>query len=222
VQPSAVHHFVGIKDQVIGAAVDRALGRVPELAVESLAELAPAERLPTQLDILFGETLAAPDINQLIDELVADSYHTPATRHALAGMYRTFQSLLDESLSEVYPGADPTALAVVNHGVLALAHASPTLAWLDFDPDHYAKVRRTADLLLSALDGARVSRRCRPRPAAYPRVPVKVDSLSWQEAYVRMTGQPRPPVRHGHLGRGTVAGRAARQIPEVRTGTGAP
>jgi len=164
VQPSAVHHFVGIKDQVIGAAVDRALGRVTELAVESLAALAPAERLPTQLDILFGETLAAPDINQLIDELVADSYHTPATRHALAGMYRTFQSLLHESLSEVYPDADATTLAVVNHGVLALAHASPTLAWLDFDPDHYAKVRRAADLLLSALDVAQGAT-ARPTPA---------------------------------------------------------
>jgi AcrR family transcriptional regulator len=169
VQPSAVHHFVGTKDQVIGAAVDRALGRVTELAVESLADLPPAGRLPTQLDILFGETLASPDINQLVDELVADSYHTPATRHALAGMYRTFQSLLDESLSEVYPGAEPTALAVVNHGLLALAHASPTLAWLDFDPDHYAKVRRAADLLLSALDGERGAT---APPAATGAVPV--------------------------------------------------
>jgi AcrR family transcriptional regulator len=152
VQPSAVHHFVGTKDEVIGAAIDRALTRITAVAVESLASLPPVERLATQLDVLFGETLAAPEINQLVDELVADSYHTPSTRTALAGLYLTFQRLLDDATAERYPGADPAERAVVNHGLLAMAHASPTLAWLAFEPEHYARIRRAADLLLATLE----------------------------------------------------------------------
>jgi AcrR family transcriptional regulator len=151
-QPSAVHHFAGTKDEVIKAAVGRAITQVTVHTVESLADLPPAERIATQLDVLFGESLAAPEINQLIDELVADSYHTSSTREVLAGMYRTFQELLEEALADTYPDADPTDREVAAHLVLALAHASPTFAWLGFDLEHYTKIRKGAGDVLSRLE----------------------------------------------------------------------
>lgn len=150
-QPSAVHHFAGTKDEVVKAAVERAITQVTVLTVESLAELPPSERITTQLDVLFSESLAAPEINQLVDELVADSYHTPSTRDVLAGMYRTFQGLLEEALADAYPDAVRKDREVAAHLVLALAHASPTFAWLGFDSDHYKKIRQGAADVLSLL-----------------------------------------------------------------------
>jgi AcrR family transcriptional regulator len=151
VSPSAVHHFVGTQDEVMAAAVARALGRVTSITVDAFAELPVTQRLDAQLNVLFTDSLAAPQVTQLVDELVAQSYRDPATRAAVSALYLRFQQLLTESVDAAYPHAPQPTREMVAHALLALAHATATFHALGFDPQHATKARRAADHLLQSL-----------------------------------------------------------------------
>ncbi len=151
VQPSIIRHYVGNRDDFIGAAVQRALADVTTAVIEPIATLPPAERLDAQLDLMFGGPLDAPGINQLIDQLVADSYLSERTRTALAGLYRDFQHLLLENLGAAHPHASDRMLRQAATAVLALAHAGATFTWLDFDADSAGDNRSSARILVQAL-----------------------------------------------------------------------
>lgn len=153
VQPSVIRHYVGNRDDFIRAAVERALAEVIKVVIEPIAALPPAERLDAQLDLLFGGPLDAPSINQLIDQLVADSYLNERTRAVLADLYREFQGLLLETLGAAHPYASDQALRQAATAVLALAHAGATFNWLDFEADSAAHNRSSARILIQALLG---------------------------------------------------------------------
>lgn len=152
VSPSAVHHFVGTQDQVIAAAVTRALHRVTAVAVDAFADLPTPQRLNAQINVLFTDSLAAPQITQLVDELIAHSYRDPATRAAVGDLYHRFQQLLTDSIDAAYPHAPQPTRDTVAHALLALAHATATFHTLGFDPQHATKARQAADHLIQSLD----------------------------------------------------------------------
>jgi AcrR family transcriptional regulator len=143
VQPSVIRHYVGNRDDVIAAAVDRALANVQDAVNGPVEGLSPRERLEVQLGLLFGGPLDAPAINHLVDQLVAHSYLDPPTRTALRDLYRRFQQLLLDALDGVFPEAPAEARRQTATGLLALAHAGATFAWLDVD-EHSAEDGRVA------------------------------------------------------------------------------
>lgn len=151
VSPSAIHHFVGTQDEVIAAAVARALEQVTAITVDAFVDRPVAGRLDAQLDVLFADPLAAPQVTQLVDELIAHSYRDAGTRDAISALYRRFQDLLEESVDAAHPQAPAPDRAAVAHALLALAHATATFHVLGFDPDHAAKARRAADVLVASL-----------------------------------------------------------------------
>jgi AcrR family transcriptional regulator len=151
VTPSAIHHFVGTQDEVIRAALARALRQVTDATIDTLVNVPADNRLERHLEALFGPHVAAPEVNQLIDELIAHSYRDERIRDELGSLYRKFAELLDHAVDSQYPDSPRAMRRAVSYSLLALAHSSPTLAWLDFDPEHLVKIRTAADLLLGGL-----------------------------------------------------------------------
>ena len=152
VQPSLVHHYLGQRHQILEAAVQRAVDTVESLVAGRLeAVAAPDGRLVAQLDVLFSERLAAPEINQLIDQLVAAGYVDPVIRDAVSAMYARFRQILDDTLRAAFPDADAYLVTTVAHGLLALAHAAPTFGFLGFDPANLRRARAAADRLVAQL-----------------------------------------------------------------------
>jgi AcrR family transcriptional regulator len=153
VSPSAVHHFVGTQDEVMTAAVAKALDRVMAITVGAFADLPLSLRLQAQLEVLFADEIAAPEVTQLVDDLIAHSYRDDRTRAAVAALYLRFQQTLDESIDAAFPRAPADDRAVVAHALLALAHSTATFQSLGFDPDQAAKARGAAELLVASLAG---------------------------------------------------------------------
>lgn len=151
VQPSLIRHYLGNKQAVMRAAVRRALGNVQSAIADALEGVPDERRLSAQLDVLFDPGLAVPHINQVIDELIAASYRDPETRRQVAEMYSQFDHILRASVAAAYPNAPEERRTAVAHGLLALAHASATFEWLDFDRTHYDKSRWAAEQLLAGL-----------------------------------------------------------------------
>jgi AcrR family transcriptional regulator len=149
--PSIIRHYLGNRDEVIRAAVDKALANVRALTEYAGADASPRDRLNRQIDVLFDPALAIPGINQLIDELIAASYVDQSTRDELRNLYEHFTTMLATAIDAAYPTAPPAMRQAVAHGLLALAHADATFHWLDFDPDHYRKARQATQLMIDAL-----------------------------------------------------------------------
>jgi TetR/AcrR family transcriptional repressor of bet genes len=135
-QPSKVHHYLGSREEMIAASIDRALHNVEELVVDALHSTSDENRLDKQLEILFSPSFLDPRINQLIDHLVAASYLDTSIREGVREMYKRFLQILLESFELAYPDVDESKRRIAAHAILALAHATPTLEWLQIDDDN--------------------------------------------------------------------------------------
>jgi AcrR family transcriptional regulator len=150
-QPSKVHHYLGSRSEMLTAAVERAVRRVEELVVDAMTNTPSHQRLETQLAVLFGDGLTAPEVNQLIDHLVAASYLDVAIHSAVSKMYQRFLEILRDSIEAAYPAADPSRRQSTAMAILALAHASPTIDSLAIDPDTMRHNYKAANALLRQL-----------------------------------------------------------------------
>jgi AcrR family transcriptional regulator len=148
---SIIRHYLGDKDAVIQAAVDRALDAVLAGFARALESVPPEDRLAATLDAMFAPRLAAPEINQVVDELIAHSYFHEFTRGRLAGIYREMQRRIDDGLRHAYPDAAEEQIGTVAHGLLALGHSGATFTWLRFDPANARRLRAAADVLVASL-----------------------------------------------------------------------
>lgn len=153
VRPGLIRHYVGNRDDFIAAAVERALANVDEAVVQPVTDLDGRDLVETQLGLLFGGPLGAAEINQLVDQLVADSYLHAHTRAALAGLYARFQRHLLDVLGAAYPAAPTERRRRAATAVLSLAHAGATFDHLGFDEDSAADNRAAARALIEALLG---------------------------------------------------------------------
>jgi AcrR family transcriptional regulator len=150
-QPSKVHHYLGSRSEMLTAAVARAVRRVEELVVDAMTNTPSHQRLEAQLDVLFGADLTAPEVNQLIDHLVAASYLDEAIHSAVSAMYERFLAILVDSIDAAHPTADASRRRSTAVAILALAHASPTIDSLGIDPDTMQHNHEAARALLRQL-----------------------------------------------------------------------
>jgi AcrR family transcriptional regulator len=150
-QPSKVHHYLGSREEMIAASIDRALHNVEELVVDALHSTSAENRLDEQLEILFSPSFLDPRINQLIDHLVAASYLDTSIREGVSEMYKRFLQILLESFELAYPDVDESERRIAAHAILALAHATPTFEWLEIDDDNINQSLVMARQIVSQL-----------------------------------------------------------------------
>lgn len=149
VQTSLVHHYLGTRDQVLDAAVDRILRRIEALLLSTLTDVPDTGRLDAQLDVLFSPALDNPLIEQMVEHLVVASYTDARVRDRLTAMYQRFADIVVVSLRSAHPDISAAQGRAVSHAVVALAHASPTLAWLRLDSDVNQSLRAAAGKLVA-------------------------------------------------------------------------
>jgi AcrR family transcriptional regulator len=138
-QPSKVHHYLGTREEMIAASIDRALLNVEELIIDALQSTSGESRLDEQLEILFSPSFLDPRVNQLVDHLVAASYLDETIRDGVSKMYQRFLQILLESFELAHPNVDEERRRLAAHAILALAHATPTLDWLEIDKDNISQ-----------------------------------------------------------------------------------
>ncbi len=85
------------------------------------------------VDLVFGRAVDQPVVNQLVDELVAHSYHDVATGEALAAFYRGVTDTLTEQLEHAWPGAHAAEARAASAEIIALAHSAGTFRHLGLD-----------------------------------------------------------------------------------------
>ena len=148
-QSSKVHHYLGSREEMIAAAIDRAMNSVEEIVVSALSSLEPHNRLDAQIEILFGADLLEPHINQLIDQLIAATYIDEAIRVNVSRMYQRFFEILIDSFELAVPNLPVEDRHQAAHTILALAHATPTFEWLSLDSKNIHDGRLAAEKIVA-------------------------------------------------------------------------
>ena len=144
-QSSKVHHYLGTREEMITAAIDRAMNSVEEIVLNALSSIQPQNRLDAQIEILFGSSFLEPHINQLIDQLIAASYLDEAIRINVSRMYQRFLEILIDSFELAVPNLPEAERHQAAHTILALAHSTPTFEWLSLDSKNIHEGRMAAE-----------------------------------------------------------------------------
>lgn len=151
VKPSAVLHFVGTREEVTQAAIERGVAQLLAQLEDFPSSRSAKEHLDFVLAGMFGGDLVDDDLNHLVDELFAYGYRDDAIRELLRNLYRKLRSKLEDKLAEVYPHAPSEQRIDIAHAVLAMAHVSETFARYDIDPVALDRARRVAMALVDSL-----------------------------------------------------------------------
>ena len=142
VQPSIIRHYLGNKSEVMRAAVERALENALDVVGSEEQRAADPDEL---LDRLFDGRLSAPEINQLVDQLIGESYHDDELRDDLGAIYLRFLQSLSAQLPVSVP-ADQREVTAFS--LLCIAHAAQTFEHLGFADNPLPLAREAARLAL--------------------------------------------------------------------------
>jgi AcrR family transcriptional regulator len=153
VQRSLIRHYIGNRDDLVTAAVNRIIAAYKAELAEAIENLPQSALVPALLDYLFclEEESELTDYDMLINALWATHERNPNTRALLLNLYQEFETLVTDSLTYAYPNAPDAQRRSVAYAVMCLANDTWSLVSLGFPPSRTATARQMAEQLIASL-----------------------------------------------------------------------
>ncbi len=152
VQRRLIRHYLGNREDVERAAVERIVARY-DRRVRDLLETAPETgRVDALLELLFGGNLCQLDPEGLLCELMARSHRCERTRALLARAHRGFEGLLARELRRAHPRASRQDAQGVAYTLLCLALSNADLLGIGFPRSRGQRAREAADHAVRRLE----------------------------------------------------------------------
>jgi AcrR family transcriptional regulator len=151
-----IRHYIGNRDELIAAFVERVLVRIKEGAANMLANTPKPRLIPEVLDFLFWErsTDDAPDLgDRMLGGMWRIREQNPRTQQALLNFYREFEKILTEGLTHLYPKVSVKKCQEIAYSIICLAETNWVLGGVGVDKSHTRMARRSAEYLLQSLEG---------------------------------------------------------------------
>ena len=153
-----IRHYIGNREDLIAAFVERVLSRIKQISEEILANTPKQKLIPSVLDFLFEErkTDAPPDLGE---RMLCGMWHireqSPKVQQALLNFYQEFEKILTDGLKQLYPDIPLKKCQEVAYSIICLAETNWVLGSVGVDVSHMRMARRSAEYLLSVLDNPR-------------------------------------------------------------------
>lgn len=150
-----IRHYIGNREDLIAAFVERILFRIKQASAEILANTPKQKLIPNVLDFLFEErsTNAPPDLGE---RMLGGMWHireqSPKIQQALLNFYQEFENILTGGLRQLYPAVSVKKCQEVAYSIICLAETNWVLGSVGVDVSHTRMARRSAECLLQALE----------------------------------------------------------------------
>jgi AcrR family transcriptional regulator len=150
-----IRHYIGNREDLIAAFVERILSRIKQVSEEILANTPRQKLIPKVLDFLFEERSAdsPPDLGE---RMLGGMWHireqSPKVQQALLNFYKEFEKILTDGLTQLYPDVPTKKCQEVAYSIICLAETNWVLGSVGVDVSHTRMVRRSAQYLLQALE----------------------------------------------------------------------
>jgi AcrR family transcriptional regulator len=154
IQRTLVFHYFGDRRALIDALIGYQVEAHERALQESLAGVAPGERLERVLDYFFGGRYyddRFPEGAQVWMELVAIAGRDPHLRARLGTQWRRWLAEVEEELTEAYPGAPRERRAAIAYGLTCLFEQNFAMGLQGLGDARHAHARAAADALLETL-----------------------------------------------------------------------
>lgn len=150
-----IRHYIGNREDLIAAFVERILSRIKQVSEEILANTPKQKLIPSVLDFLFEERKAdaPPDLGE---RMLGGMWHireqSPKAQQALLNFYQEFEKILTEGLDRLYPDVSEAKCREVAYSIICLAETNWVLGTVGVDVNHTRMARRSAEYLMQSLD----------------------------------------------------------------------
>lgn len=150
-----IRHYIGNREDLIAAFVERVLSRIKQISEEILANTPKQKLIPNVLDFLFEErkTDAPPDLGE---RMLGGMWHireqSPTVQQALLNFYQEFEKILTDGLKQLYPDVPLKKCQEVAYSIICLAETNWVLGSVGVGVSHTRMVRHSAEYLLQALE----------------------------------------------------------------------
>jgi len=154
-----IRHYIGNRDDLIAAFVERILVRIKQIAADTLANTPRQRLVPDVLSFLFQERFPddPPDLGErMLAGMWRIREQSPLTQQALLKFYKEFENILTEGLTRLYPAVPVERCQEIAYSIICLAETNWVLGSVGVDNAHTHMVRRSAEYLLAVLEGGAV------------------------------------------------------------------
>lgn len=154
VQRSIIRHYIGNRDDLITAAVDRIIAAYKAELADAIENLPQTQLIPELLNYLFclDDDSELSDYDTLINALWATHERDPHTKSLLLSLYRAFENLIGDILTLSYPTSSETERRSVAYAVMCLANDTWSMVSLGFPASRSDLARQNAEILIASLN----------------------------------------------------------------------
>jgi len=153
VQRSIIRHYIGNRDDLISAAVDRIIHDYKVELAGAIDDLPQAELIPALLDVLFcpDGINEISDYDTLINVLWSTHERNPHTRTLLLNLYQEFEALIFDSLTHAFPQSALEKRQNTAYAIMCLANDTWSMTALGFPQSRFETGRKMSQQLVASL-----------------------------------------------------------------------
>lgn len=150
-----IRHYIGNREDLIAAFVERVLSRIKQISEEILVNTPKQKLIPNVLDFLFEERKAdaPPDLGE---RMLGGMWHireqSPKVQQALLNFYQEFEKILTDGLTRLYPNVSTNKCREAAYSIICLAETNWVLGSVGVDVSHTRMARKSAEYLLQILE----------------------------------------------------------------------
>lgn len=150
VKLSMINHYIGKRETLVKAMVERFMERYREDTDAFLASFPPERRLEALLDFYFSEAASSyrPQDNAILSELMALSERDIAVKGQLLSLFAALEETFYKELRRSYPSATEQESRQRAYLILSLWNGHASLRWLGFEQERHEWAREAVERLL--------------------------------------------------------------------------
>jgi AcrR family transcriptional regulator len=151
-QRSIIRHYIGNRDEVVEALIERMTHAYLEDIKTKFTAIAEAGSEAALLDFLFDieENYADWD-RAIVNILVTSKERYPSAKQNLQRMFGEAIDLLVQVLTVLYPDTTAEQCEQIGYALFCLVTTHETVQWIGFSSVQHSRARASAELLLETL-----------------------------------------------------------------------
>lgn len=149
---SIIRHYIGNRDDLVGALVERRLRESAQLLEAKYTGLSPTDSVQLTLDTMFA---AAPSIDErdrvILEIIFTTKGHYPRAKAMLRQAFEDLVRSFATDLRHAYPQATYKRCMQVSYAIICMSEMNEAFMWLGMPQRYNAHAREIAESLLKTL-----------------------------------------------------------------------
>lgn len=146
-----IHHYIGNRDDVIHAAVERIIEKFTFSIFETVDKVESDQRFNATIEYIFSETFNELPATKLVAALLAVSLYDEQVCNAVKTLYDSFHLGLDLKLKEYKPNTPEALRLQTAYSIMCLSFGGGWMRNIGFDPNLNNKNKQIAQSLIDQL-----------------------------------------------------------------------